>query len=241
MKQIIRIAILVGLLVLFATYAMADVLNIVTLGLSPYGYYDKKNATGLSYEVGNKLAEAAGYTPNNVIAPLARAVSDIASGDADIVIMLPSPEVNKVAYNLGSVLYIENVIIGRAETPMRSLREVRGKVLATVRGAKYDDRISKANGIATYPTENYAQSLKMLMAKRVDGVVGPQLGIYHAANKLRVPRRAFGKPLVLSTSPARLFLSNMTVTPERVRRLRQALDLLLENGTIKSLLEKYSL
>ncbi len=80
MKQIVRIAMMVGLLILFASQAMAEVLNIMTLGLPPYGYLDKGRPAGLSYDIANKLAEEAGYTSKNIIAPLVRAVQDIASG-----------------------------------------------------------------------------------------------------------------------------------------------------------------
>lgn len=241
MRTIVKIFIIASLLIVCATSAMAETLNVMTIGLSPYGYVEKGKPTGLVYIIGNMLAEEAGYEANNIIAPLSRAVNDLGSGKADVTIMLSTPEVEKVATSIGTVMSVESVVLGRAGTPMRNFREIKGKTLAGVRGAKYDERICKCNGIIAYPVENYEQGLKMVVAKRVDGIVGPKLGLFHTAKQLGLPKQSFGKPLILSSSDAKLFLSNMAANIEKAQRLEDALKRLLQNGTIKSLIEKYSL
>ncbi len=241
MKKLVFPLILLSQLILFVSPAVSEDLTIMTLALNPYGYMEKGRETGLTYEVANAIAIEAGYSPHNHIAPLKRAVEDLVSGKADITIMFPLPEVEAVAFNLGVVMEMENIVLGRAGTFMRSFRELRGKTLATVRGARYDDRISKANGIIPYPTESYSQSLKMLMAGRVDGVVGPKLGLFHAAKKLRLPKKSFNTPFVLSVGKACVFLSKVTASPEKRARLLKAMDTISRNGTIELLLQKYSL
>ena len=241
MNIFLRTTIFACFVILCASNAMAQTLNVITLALAPYGFTQNHKETGLAYEIGSLLAQEAGYTPNNTIAPLSRSVNDLSTGSAEITIMLPTPEVERIATQIGPVLSVESVVIGRAGTPMRNFSQIRGMTLAAVRGAKYDDRLNKSNGIITYPVESYEQGLKMLMAKRVDGMIGPKLGLFHTAQKMGLPKRSFGTPLILSSTDAVLFISNMTVTPEKIRRLQDALKRLQQNDRIKSLIEKYSL
>ncbi len=241
MKRFTKIGILIILMLVLATPVLAEELSIVTLDLPPYGHITNGKSGGLCFELGNAIAETAGYVPNNTIAPLARAVRDIGEGEADLVIMLPNPNIEKTAQSLGIVFSMGTVILGRADSVFRNLRDTRGKRFATVRGAQYDSRVTKQNGMVLIATDNYAQSLKMLLSKRVDGVVGPLLGLTHAIKLGKFPKQAFGTPLNLSEAPATLYLSKKAATEAKQKRLTKAMSRLSKSGAIQVLLEKYSL
>ncbi|QJB56219.1 transporter substrate-binding domain-containing protein [Pseudodesulfovibrio sp. zrk46] len=241
MKKLIPYIMVLGVLVFSAATAMAESLRITTVGLPPYGYKDKGEFVGMSYEIGNALAEKSGYEPNNKLAPLARAVNDLASGTTDVVIMFPTPNVERVAHSVGTVMNVQCVVLARSETVLRSERDLRGKTLASVRGALYDSGACKRNGVILQPVENYEQGVKMLLARRVDGVIGPRLGLLYTVEKMRLPPKAFGKPFVVTTTPACLFLSTKSDSPEMRDRLAKALEVLGSDGTIKNIVSKYSL
>ena len=232
--------IIVCIVLLTASVAVGETLRIVTLSLPPYGYVEKGTDTGLNYELSNLLAVEAGFEPDNRIIPLIRAVDDIAAGRADMVIMFPNPTIDAVAKNLGIILPMETVLFGRAGSLYRSLKDARGKIVASVRGARYDERISKKSGIILYPTASYSQSLKMLLAGRVEAVIGPKLGLYFTVKTDNYPKRAFGDPLVLSTAQGCVFISNKT-SPDIIEKVVAAMTRILANGTVQMLLEKYSL
>ncbi len=232
--------IIVCIVLLTASVAVGETLRIVTLSLPPYGYVEKGTDTGLNYELSNLLAVEAGFEPDNRIIPLIRAVDDIAAGRADMVIMFPNPTIDAVAKNLGIILPMETVLFGRAGSLYRSLKDARGKIVASVRGARYDERISKKSGIILYPTASYSQSLKMLLAGRVEAVIGPKLGLYFTVKTDNYPKRAFGDPLVLSTAQGCVFISNKT-SPDIIEKVVAAMTRILANGTVHMLLEKYSL
>jgi len=227
-------------LVLLATPAAAESLRIITVSLAPYGYLEHGRIVGLSHEVGVAIAQEAGYEPSEILASLSRGVHDLTTGEGDILIMIPTSEVEGLGMNLGPMASVEIMVMGRVRQPLRSVEDVRGKTVAAVRKARYDDRIIKANGMVVYPTDNYAHSLKMLMAQRVDFVLGPQLGLFYTARQLKLPRKALGKPLVLATMQACLFVSPHA-TPEKIEKIKQARDRLLENGSIQQILDKYYL
>ncbi|MBI9078575.1 MAG: transporter substrate-binding domain-containing protein [Pseudodesulfovibrio sp.] len=219
--------------------AWADTLRIVTVSLPPYGYTDKGKDTGLSYELCNLIAHQAGFESENRIVPLSRAMEDIATNKADMILMLTNPKISTCATHLGQLLDVETIILGRADSRYRSLKDVRGKTVATVRDAKYDARISKENGFILYPTTNYSQSLKMLLAKRVDAIIGPKLGLYYTARMNNYPRQAFGDPLILSTTKASIFISDKT-TDNVSKRISAAMTKIRNNGSAHRLMEEYA-
>jgi len=238
-KHLIQL-ILVCTVVLAAFSAQAEALRIVTVALPPYGYTENGNDTGLTYELCNLIAQEAGFEPRNRIVPLARAMEEIATGKADMVLMLPNQKINANARNLGLLLPMETIIIGRADSLYRSLKDVRGKRMATVRDAEYDDRITKQNGIILYPTKDYSQSLKMLLAGRVEAVIGPKLGLHFTAKANNFPKQAFGEPLVLSVAEGSVFISNKT-SGDIAKRISAAVNQIKKNGSARKLMGKYSL
>lgn len=230
---------LAGLLA-FPSTVLAEGLRIVTIDLPPYGFVTKGMISGLCYELGDIIAREAGLEAINRIRPLARGVEDIVDGTADMIIMIPSEEILHWADNLGSILPLEVVIFGRVQTPLRTLRDVRGKVVAHVRGAGYQDSKSRELGIVPYPSGSYEQSLKMLLSKRVDAVMGPKMGLQYTARRLGLPRRAFGPPLVVSVAQGSVFLSKR-VKADVAARVAEAVERILRDGTMQRLLDKYSL
>lgn len=240
-----RCAALLSVLLLccLATVSAAEErpLRILTVSLPPYGYMEDREITGLTYDLANAIVLEAGFEAVNVIGPLTRGIKEMETGDADLVIMLPNEKVTLHAESVGAVFSMEMVVIGRPDSVLRSLRDVRGKKLATVKKAKYDDRISRKSGMVLYPTDTYSQSLKMLLAHRVDFVIGPKLGLQFTAKQLKLPRKALGQPLSLSKNDAVLFLSKKSLSPGLREKLQDALERLQKNGTINSIVRKYSL
>lgn len=232
--------ILTFVLTVFSSFAQAEQIRIITASLPPYGYLENSRISGLSHDIAMAIALEAGCKPAETLGPLSRGVRDLASGEGDVLIMIPTPEIEAHAINLGSVIPVETVVVGLRGVPLRTLDDIRGKSLAAVRDARYDDRINLANGMQVYPTEDYEHSLKMLTARRVDFVLGPRLGLFHSARKLKLPRATLGQPLVLSSVQGCLFVSRKTHS-DTVQKLRLAKQRLMQDGTIQSIWAKYNL
>jgi ABC-type amino acid transport substrate-binding protein len=212
------------LLTLFLVAAIAGKteLHIVSLALSPYSYELDGKLTGLVFDLGNALAEEAGLTAQNRQVRVLRAVEEIALGRADMVLMLPTSAIEKVADNLGPILPMETIALGRRGADFRSVEELRGKTVASVRGTRYDERISPENGITIYQTTNYLHSLKLLLGNRVDAVAGPRFGLMYTIRENGLPPERFGAPLLLNTNEVCVFLSRK-VDQEVAWRLQEAM------------------
>ncbi|BDQ33964.1 substrate-binding periplasmic protein [Pseudodesulfovibrio portus] len=210
----------------------------MSLALSPYSYEQDGKLTGLVYDLGNALAEEAGLTAQNRQVRVLRAVEEIALGRADMVLMLPTSAIEKVADNLGPILSLETIALGRRGADYRSVEGLRGRTVASVRGTRYDERISPENGITIYQTTNYLHSLKLLLGNRVDAVVGPRFGLMHTIRENGLPPERFGEPLVLNVTQACVFLSKR-VDPEVARRLRAAMVRMVREGKAERLCFSY--
>jgi len=215
--------------------AGAGELHIVNLALAPYSYEEDGKMTGLVHDLGNALAEEAGLTPRNRPVRVVRAVEEIGLGRADMVLMLPTGAIEKVADNLGPIFPMETIVLGRSGSGCRSVEDLRGKTVASVRGARYDNRISPGNGIAIYSTTCYLHSLKLLQGNRVDAVVGPGLGLMYTIRENGLSRDRFGEPFVLNVNNVCVFLSRKAA-PEMAGRLRAALARLKSTGAVQGIL-----
>ena len=213
-------------------------LRIVSLAQAPYTIEQHGKTEGVLFELGNALSLEAGLTPLNQPLRLARAVEEISSGRADMVIMLPTREIEEVARNLGPLLIVESVALGSKGVVFDSIDNLRGKKVASLRAAVYDKRISEENGIKIYPTKDYVHGLKLLLAKRVDAVVGPRVGLEYAIKSNGLDRERFGEPLVLGANPVCVFLSK-GIGWKTVEQLRAALGRLKGSGAVARIVTRY--
>jgi len=212
----------------------------VTLNLPPYWYQDEGKPAGLCGEIGNAIAEEAGLVARNITVRLHRGLEEMRLGRADMVILLASPEAEAAGHNMGLLFHEESVVIGLAEMEFHSSEELVGKRVASIKGARYDARISQENGVISCPSGSYLQSLKMLLGGRVDAVLGPRLGLDHTINAHNLPRVAFADPLVVSLAPVTVYVSRH-IPDLLIKKIRVAIQRLMENGTVERIRAKYLL
>lgn len=224
----------------FAVDAQARVIRIVTIAVAPFGMESTGGKkSGSVFEIGNLIAEEAGLQYENTILPYSRALAMIESGDADLLIALPSDRLNQKAKQIVRVTTLENIVIGRRGTQYRVLEDLHGKVVGTIREAKYDARFSADTEIKKYNTNNYEQGINMLFAERLDAVIGVKEGIYFALQSIGGTRAMLGEPLMLSRQDAWLHFSNKGYDELIAVALKNAVTRLQQRNAIQKIDEKY--
>lgn len=220
--------------------AEARVFKIVTIGGSPFGVTDSTGQPrGVNVEIGNLIVEEAGLRFENTVAPYARALAMIESGAADFMIAYPNNRLDVMAQRVGVVARLENVVIGRAGSTFRSLRDLQGKTVASVREAEYDSALSADRDISKYSTNNYQQGISMLLAGRLDAIVGMKAAILYQVEAMHIPRTQLSEPLVLNQKDAWLFFSNSSYDPGVAARLKTALSNLTQRNALRQIEQKY--
>ena len=137
------------------------------------------------------------------------------------------------------VMIVKNVIVGTAEHEYFSLAELRGKTVGSIRSASYDNVFEQDRAILKYELTEYDQIIKMLLANRLDAIIGVELSILHTLKILKIPRSKLGRPLVLNKKKPRLQFSNNVSAPHR-KRLEEALFTLNQSGRIQAIVDKYT-
>ncbi|MEH6447294.1 MAG: transporter substrate-binding domain-containing protein [Oleispira sp.] len=219
---------------------MAKTLNIATINVAPFGFYTEDNKpTGMMFEISNLIAEEAGIEYQNKILPYARTSYEVANGDSDFVLRYTNEKLTEDAIQVVSVVPMRNIVIGLAGIEYKTLNDLHGKTVASVRGAVFDKPFSDATEILKNETHDYRQGLMMLFNNRLDAVIGSNVGIYYTALKMNYHPEQLGKPLLLSTKHFWLHFSKKNADDKTIAELRSATIRLQQQGKIQEIIKKY--
>ena len=107
-----------------------------------------------------------------------------------------------------------------------------------MRGAVYDQQFVAETEIRKYDADSYRMGLQMTRSRRIDGMIGPDFGLYYQMKLEGMTRDQFGPPMILNTRMLYLLGSN-SITPELATRLRMAVEDLRRSGAISAVAAKY--
>ncbi|WP_207264249.1 transporter substrate-binding domain-containing protein [Desulfovibrio sp. Huiquan2017] len=224
----------------FPALAQARALRIVSPELGTCGSLKEGRPAGFCLELGDALARTAGMEPVNLFVPLARGVEEIHAGTADMIFMPQQADIVELAEDIGTVRPLTMVAWGRVETPLRTVRDLVGKTVAVVRGSRRELDLARSLKFIPFPCKNHELGFRMLLAGRVDAVLGSLHGLTGEVQRIGLRRRFLGDPLVLERNSLRAYVARRL--PEAVRaRLKKALARLVGDGTVARLRSRYPL
>jgi polar amino acid transport system substrate-binding protein len=218
--------------------AAAEPLNFGVLAAPPYGLERAdKTVSGSNYDIAELIAAKVGRTFNYRLEPLARLVSDIKAGELDLMIMIARDEVKQFA--LAEIMPNDTVVLTKAGNSIAQYADLKGKTVAVLRGAIYDQRFISDDDIKKYEVDSYAIGLRMTKGGRVDGIIGPDFGLYYQIVREGMKRAEFGTPLILNTRMLSLFGSK-SISPELAAKLKAAVEELRDSGAVAAIAAKYA-
>lgn len=227
--------------VLFASPGYcSDTLEGVSPSLAPYEIVTDNGVNGLAHAVMKAVAEAAGfhYLPKRISEKSTIGLSSCSKGMMTLAAL--SREIDPCWKSLGTVFESARIIVGLKKTPLRSLRDVRGKRVAVIDGSQFEARTA-LSGVVVYRTDNHEDSLRLLVSGKVDYVVGAALAIRWTARQMGAVTKSLGSPLELGRDDVALYVSTAAVSAEDRRRLEEVLNRKRDNGEFLSVIGKYEL
>jgi ABC-type amino acid transport substrate-binding protein len=238
MRRLTYLALAIGLALAWPGVAPAsESFSFGILNVAPYGIARPDGSVGGSNrDIADVIAAKVGLTFDYHLEPLARLISDLKAGKLDLLIMIANDELK--SYALADVMPNDNVVLPRPGESFPRYDALNGKTIARLRGATYDERFAADDSIQKYDVDSYVLGLRMTKAGRVDGMVGPDFGLYYQVKSDGLKRDQFGPPLVLNSRMLVLHASR-TITPELAAKLKMAVDELRSNGTIAAAVEPY--
>ena len=227
-------------LMTFTLPAQARQLRIETIESLPFGYLDRNgHPTGIMYDIGNRIAEEAGMAYVNTIVPYARTVVDLERGDSDFVIRYTNEKLELVAVQVATIVSLPTIIVAPAGKRVDSLADLHGKTVGVVRGGRFDDAFDADHAIRKVETNNYEQTLRMMMAGRFDAGIGSNVGLYFNAERAGIRPEQLAPPLVLSEKHFYLHFSRKTSDAETLAAVANAVKRLQASGEIRRIIRKY--
>jgi ABC-type amino acid transport substrate-binding protein len=236
--RVIHFALAIGFALARADAATAgESLSFGILNVAPYGIGQPDNSvSGSNHDIAERIAAKAGLTFNYRLEPLARLISDLKAGKLDLLIMLATEELKP--YLISELMPNNSIVLPAPGLSFSEYDALKGKTIARLRGAVYDERLAGDDGIQKYDVDSYILGLRMTMAGRVDGMVGPDFGLYYQVKSDGLKRDQFGPPLILNTRMLVLHGSR-TIGPELAARLKATVDELRASNAIAAAAEPY--
>jgi len=151
-------------------------------------------------------------------------------------IMFPTAETKPFA--IAEIMPNSTVILPPSGNSFPQFADLRGKTIGGLRGAVYDQQFAAETEIRKYDVDSYRMGLQMTRSGRIDGMIGPDFGLYYQMKLEGMRRDQFGPPMILNTRMLYLLASN-SVTPELAARLKAAVEDLRNSGAINAVAAKY--
>jgi polar amino acid transport system substrate-binding protein len=227
-------------LILLSQNTYSKSLKIETLDVFPFGYTNSEGrSTGLIFDISNKIAETAGYQFTNVLIPYPRLIIDLKYGLADFTIRYSSDELNVVSIPHDKIISFQTIIIGQVNSKYTKLENLHGKIVGTIRSAHFDDDFDNDKKIIKQDFITYEQSLKMLTLKRIDAVIGSDIGLYETIKKLNLAPKKFGSPLKLQRKYFILHFSKKTYNEKVAKDIKNAVKKLKSTYEFEKIIKSY--
>jgi polar amino acid transport system substrate-binding protein len=211
-----------------------------TINVAPYGINTKNKSEGIYYELAELLSLKSEMKTDHYIYPYSRIIHEMKYGLSDVTIMFKYDELNEYVDYLIPLPSIKNVIVGLNGNHFSSIKELKGKTIAYLRGAKFSAEIDHDKDIHKYLTSNLVNGIKMLVVGRVDAIIGPYQAILYAAKIAGKRKNLLGSPLVVSERTPWLQISKKSKFRGKSEKLSLTFNSLLENGHFLEILKKYN-
>src|SRR3954454_5422444 len=215
----------------------AEPLSFGLLTAPPYGFeLDDTSVSGSNHDIARLIAEKAGLTFTYRLEPLPRLVNDLKAGKLDLMIMFPTAETRPFA--ITEIMPNSTVILPPSGNTFPQFADLKGKTIGGLRGAVYDQQFAAETEIRKYDVESYRMGLQMTMSGRIDGMIGPDFGLYYQMKHEGMKRDQFGPPMILNTRMLCL-LGSPSLTAELATKLRTAVEHLRNSGAISAVAARY--
>ena len=211
-----------------------------TIDVRPFGGRDSNGrATGLYTDLAAMLSFESGIEFDNSVVPYARAMLMMERDDADVIFSIPHTALARVAVPLTIAFTADIAVLGRAGTRFSKLEDLRGKVVAHLRGVEYSAEFQADVAIRKYETRNVEHTIKMLLHGRIDAVIGFSQAMAFMLRELAIPRDSLGAAFQIESRNVLLHMSKLTRREPAGEQLSAALSTLRDRGAISGLLNRY--
>jgi len=215
-------------------------LRAVALAIAPYGMSDAAGRkSGLFVEAFESIGRITAHPIEIFVAPYARAIAMLRSGEADLMIATSNSVIAEVAEPMGMLWAMDVIAIGRPELKLGGQEDLRGRTVGVLRGSDYGAAFLDDGEYRRHEITDQLQGVRMLLEGRLDATLGTRLAVFHAMRHLGVPRSRLGASIAVQAREIHLHLGRHNADEALASALRHAVQELRSSGKAEALLAKY--
>jgi ABC-type amino acid transport substrate-binding protein len=222
----------------FAAPAVGAPLRILLNDVAPYTLHGEPGRPGMHHEIMLALAREAGLPVTLGSAVYVRLALGLKDGSTDLAVGVESPELEGLAQRVAPLHVFKFVVLTKKTADIRSVAQLKGKLLGVARGAFYDDAINKDDSIRKFGVADPFQGVRMLVLDRLDAVISSDYLLSYALKQSGVDLSQFNSPFAVNEKSYVLY-AGREVGAETVRRLQRAMEALQKSGQIERILRSY--
>ena len=211
---------------------VANVIDIAPWGRPGTG----GQVNGVYAEIFRRLAELSGCAIELRLTPIKRAVMEVSTSVTQATMMLEREDLNRGGIMVGTVTTLEIEVWLPRGSPIRSLAQLAGKTVATLRGPAFHEEFDANNLITKFPVAGARQQLQMMRAGRVDGALGVRQNFLVATGELGLDDHEFADPIWLGSRRVLLWVSPSLRDKPCQFQLAQSLTRMRLSGEIDRLI-----
>lgn len=207
------------------------------IDIAPWGRAGANGAVeGVYAEIFKRLGQLSGCSIELRLTPIKRAVAEVTSGVTQATMMLERDDLNRGGIVLGAVTTLQIEVWLPKLSSVRTLEQLAGKTVVTLRGPAYHEEIDANNLIVKYPVAGARQQLEMVRAGRVDGALGVRQNFLVAMHELGWNNNLFSDPIRLGSRRVLLWVAQGLRGTPCEDKLAQALAKMRRSGEIDRLM-----
>ncbi len=215
-------------------------LRAVALAIVPYGKLEANgHKSGLFVEAFELLERVSGRHIEVTVAPYARAIAMLRSGEADLMIATSNPLIAEAAEPMGMLWAADVIAIARQGVKLEGQEDLRGRTVGMLRGSDYGAAFLDDAEYRRHEITDQVQGVRMLLEGRLDATLGTRLAVFHAMRLLGVPRARLGTSISVQAREIHLHLGRRSADDALETQLRQAVQEMRSSGKAEALLAKY--
>ena len=228
-----------GLLATAAPSRAEQPLHFGIIQAEPFGMTRDGVQGGIVHDLAQAISQAAGIPFTYTLLPLPRLLDALGSGTVDATILLPAEKTLQITDALAEVVPVVNIVLPKAGLPLARYEDLQGRTIGILRGGNYDDRFAADPGIRKHEIPSYASGVSMVKEGRIDGMIGPEIGLYYDLKKAGVSRSDFSPHYVVNTRPLVLLVGKAMTDPATRARLKEASEAINRSGSAAGIVEGY--
>jgi len=209
-------------------------LKIGVINIPPFGIAEDLKH-GIHYDFISKLLSKMKIRFDIDFYPYSRAVNSIENGTLDLSIFFKRDDPGNMI-EVCKTFGFENLILSKNK--VNSIANLEMRSVAIIRNAKYESNFDKNSKIKKIQTENYVQSLKLLILNRVDAVIIPAPAYYFYKKSMELDKNDVKLQFVLNKKYNYIY-AKKSINPVLIEQIKLENDFLIKNKYDEDLLVLY--